>query len=59
MTEFDTAPDETGSAVDEREQLKDRVWSLLNYLFKRVIVLVSFGPGIVGVVWLLGRIFKR
>jgi len=59
MTEFETTIEETESAADEREQVKDRVWGFLTYLLKRMIVLISFGPGIVGVVWLLGRILKR
>ena len=62
MQEFDTTMGQTepkGPDNNDREALKEQAWGYLTYFFKRLVVLVSFGPGILGVVWLLGRIFKR
>ena len=59
MQDFDTTIDDSDTAASEtREAAKDRIWELLRTAFKRLVVLVSFGPGILGVVWLLGRIFR-
>lgn len=49
-----------GSAREsDREVLRERIWDFLIHLFKRFILFISFGTGILGLAWLLGRIFKR
>jgi len=61
MSEFETA--ESGSDVEEaneeRTPLKERFAYLWKYVTRRAVVLLSFGPGLLGVLWLLGRILKR
>ncbi len=58
MQEFNITIEEADSnngSIDRRQQM----WSFVTYLVKRVVVLISFGPGVVGLLWLLGRIFKK
>ncbi len=31
----------------------------MRYLLKRFILIISFGPGILGFLWLLGKIIRR
>jgi len=60
MQNFDTSTmGEQEAPADDRENLKQRAWDFLVYLFKRFILFVSFGTGVMGLLWLLGRIFKR
>lgn len=59
MQDFDTTLGEASSAGDEREDAAEKIWDFLQYLLKRFILFVSFGTGVLGFLWLLGRIFKR
>jgi len=58
MQDFDATTVEGVDALSQ-DDLKEKIWDFLTLLVKRVILFVSFGPGILGVLWLLGRIFKR
>lgn len=60
MQDFETQADDseavqTSEHVDNLERSK----GLIKYLVKRFILIVSFGPGILGFLWLLGRVVKR
>ena len=57
MQDFDTTMETETS--DTQERLRDRLWAFLTYVLKRVVLVISFGPGILGLLWLFGRIFKR
>ena len=59
MTEFDATTNELDDSVGGVEDIKVRIWEFFVYLFRRLVVFVSFGPGIVGVLWLVGRILRR
>ncbi len=59
MQDFDTSASPGNTGSQEREHVKERIWDLLLYLFKRFIIVVSFGTGVLGFLWLLGKIFKR
>jgi hypothetical protein len=59
MQDFSTTFEEGQAQTGEREQIRQRVWEFLVYLFKRFILIVSFGTGVMGFLWLLGRIFNR
>ena len=59
MQDFDTTLGESEAQACEREQLRQRVWEFLTRLLKKIILFVSFGTGVLGLLWLLGRIFKR
>lgn len=58
MQDFETTADES-NAEDEKECFGERSSQVTKNLIKRFILLISFGPGVLGFLWLLGRIFKR
>lgn len=59
MQEFDAGTQEAeecqGAAAARMEQMRE----IMRMIFKRVLVFVCFGPGVLGVLWLIGRILKR
>lgn len=59
MQDFETHAE--GAEVDDahEESVAERSKDLLRYLLKRFILIVSFGPGILGFLWLVGRIIRR
>jgi hypothetical protein len=58
MQDFDTQ--EHDSEVGEGSQdAGERGKNLMRYLLKRFILLVSFGPGILGFLWLVGKIIRK
>lgn len=57
MQDFETTTDETNS--EDEKGFAERSGQISKNLIKRFILLISFGPGILGFLWLLGRIFKR
>ena len=59
--EFETKTEETDSfdVDEERGQKRARIALLFRDFLKRVVMLVSFGPGVLGVLWLIGRILRR
>lgn len=58
MQDFDATTVEEARTLGQ-DEIRERIWEFLTYLLKRVILFVSFGPGVLGVLWLLGRIFRR
>lgn len=54
MQDYETAEDP--SSLEEKS---DRVSGILKSMLKRLIAFVCFGPGVLGVLWILGRLFKR
>jgi hypothetical protein len=58
MQDFDTTAQdsESCSASELRLQQVREYW---RFIFKRMIVFVCFGPGVLGCLWLIGRILKR
>jgi hypothetical protein len=58
MQDFDTSTEEA-SAPSSRAELRERAAELLMYVFKKFIIFVSFGPGVFGLLWLIGRIFRK
>jgi hypothetical protein len=59
MQEFETSQDEQEVVDGDGSPTFVRFAELFRYLLKRLVVFVAFGPGILGVLWLIGRIFKR
>ncbi|HMW90219.1 MAG TPA: hypothetical protein PKN86_04605 [Candidatus Obscuribacter sp.] len=58
MQEFETQ--EHDSEVDGgSEDASEKGKNLMRYLLKRFILIISFGPGILGFLWLLGKIIRR
>lgn len=58
MQDFETST-ENAAASEERESLTERLNGYFKPFLKKAILLISFGPGILGFLWLLGKIFKR
>lgn len=60
MTEFDSTAEGTDvSSDDERENHSSRHGSWWSATVKRAVLFISFGPGVLGFLWLIGRILKR
>lgn len=59
MTDFDATLDDADLKSQEREVIRERLWDFLVRMTKRFVLFVSFGPGVLGVLWLIGKIFKR
>lgn len=61
MQDFDTTTDDSDAAGadDERECKRQRLRDFWKLIAKRFVLFVSFGPGVLGFLWLLGRILKR
>ena len=58
--DFDTTTtDAETDGAHERVPLKERFEHFVKFVLRRLIVLLSFGPGLLGVLWLLSRILKR
>lgn len=59
MQEYDVDIDAAGEGKSDRHARLARFQELLKYLCKRILVFVCFGPGVLGVLWLIGRLIKR
>jgi hypothetical protein len=59
MQDMDATIDDASLKAADREAVAERVGEVLRLLFKKFILFVSFGPGVLGFVWLLGKIFRR
>jgi len=59
MQDFETQAEDSEAKGDEQTDALERSKSALKYLLKRFILIVSFGPGVLGFLWLLGRIVRR
>jgi hypothetical protein len=59
MQDFETQAEDSEAKGEEQTDALERSKSMLKYMLKRFILIVSFGPGVLGFLWLLGRIVKR
>ncbi len=60
MAEFETTAEGSDvSSEDERDRLPHRANAWLRAMARRLVLFVSFGPGVLGFLWLIGRILKR
>lgn len=59
MQDYDATAEEAEASANQRAELIERALTFVKYLLKRLVLLISFGPGILGLLWLLGRIFKK
>lgn len=53
--QYETA-EENGVLEESRG---DRLAGILKSALKRLVVFICFGPGVLGVLWFLGRLLKR
>jgi hypothetical protein len=58
MQEFDTTS-ENAEASSDKAARTEAMKQYFKLVLKRVIAFVSFGPGVLAILWLLGRILKR
>lgn len=59
MQDFDISQDEDISDDRHNGSNRDHLLDLFHNLLKKLVVFISFGPGVLGVLWFLGKIFKR
>ncbi|MDR3614918.1 MAG: hypothetical protein P4L53_15265 [Candidatus Obscuribacterales bacterium] len=61
MSDFDTQTNEVDDEdlLDERSDRRERVFGVLRVLARRFVMFLSFGPGVIGFLWLIGRILRR
>lgn len=58
MQDFETSTENNESVDDDRESAFERLNVTAKQVFKKFVLFVSFGPGILGFLWLLGKVFK-
>lgn len=58
MSNFDTQQEHEDTAL-EHETACEKSKTAFRYLVKRFLLILSFGPGVLGFLWLLGRIVRR
>ena len=58
MQDFETTAQDNDLTSAQSQRL-DQMREYLRFIFKRILVFVCFGPGVLGVLWFLGRILKR
>lgn len=57
MQDYETSQDNS-STLDE-EHAPNRLGEFIKAMLKKLVVFVCFGPGVLGVLWIIGRLFKR
>jgi len=63
MQDFDTTTEDGATPANENEETREsnrekfRVFA--KGALKKFVLFISFGPGVLGFLWLLGRILKR
>jgi len=59
MQDFETQAEDSETRGGDNVDALERSKTMVKYLLKRFILIISFGPGVLGFLWLLGRIVKR
>ncbi|CAN5527028.1 hypothetical protein BH11CYA1_BH11CYA1_05710 [soil metagenome] len=57
MQDFETQADDSEATGSEEAVLRSK--AAFRDLLKRFILLISFGPGVLGFLWMIGRIVRR
>lgn len=50
---------ESGDSGVLDEEVNNRYEDLIRTMLKKIVTFVCFGPGLLGVMWIIGRLFKR
>ena len=58
MQDFDARVEDADSS-EERSARLEHARLIMRHLTKKVLVFVCFGPGFLGVLWLISRLLKR
>lgn len=61
MSDVDTTIEKSEEKIDglEHETVLENSMDLMRDSLRRVVLFISFGPGVLGFLWLIGRILKR
>jgi hypothetical protein len=59
MEEFDTSTDTNDDSNEQHEVDGSILPESFTGVVRRLIVLLSMGPGVLGLLWLFGRILRR
>ncbi len=59
MAELDRTAEDSDISNEEHERPLERSRAGLKIWLKRLVTFVSFGPGVLGILWLIGRILRR
>jgi hypothetical protein len=58
MQDFETGSADADTCAERNERL-EQMRLYWRFVAKRILVFVCFGPGVLGCLWLIGRILKR
>ena len=59
MQDFDSVSVDDDNLSEARGEKLERARALSRFYFKRFLMMVFFGPGVLGFLWLIGKLFKR
>jgi hypothetical protein len=59
MQDFETQAEDSETKGGDQTDALERSKNMIKYMLRRFILIISFGPGVLGFLWLLGRIVKR
>ncbi len=59
MQDFDSVSVDDDNLCDSRAEKLERARVLSRIFFKRFLMMVFFGPGVLGFLWLIGKLLKR
>lgn len=59
MSEFDTTVDGRDVTEDEHKGNRETSKVTLEDMLRHFVLFISFGPGVLGFLWLIGRILRR
>ena len=46
------------SSAEARSRWREKARDFSSGMLRKILMFISFGPGVLGVLWLIGRIFK-
>lgn len=59
MQDFDVSVDDDNNFDSSQGERLERAKIMSRLALKRVLMVVFFGPGVLGFLWLIGKLFKR
>lgn len=59
MQENQDADTDRDELDDEQLSIEERSRTMMRDILKKFVLALSFGPGVLGFIWLLGKIVKR
>lgn len=59
MQDFDVSVDDDNNFDSSQGERLQRAKAISRLVLKRVLMVVFFGPGVLGFLWLIGKLFKH